>query len=74
MNGAIFKVFQVSSGSAPSFKPRVDVVLEGPHDCFHSSKLLRNYLHLIPKGKKKVVCFECQKKFPKKEDLLNNIK
>ena len=43
-NGAHFKVFQVSSGQAPSFKPRVDVVLEGAHACFHSSKLLHRYL------------------------------
>jgi hypothetical protein len=50
-NGACIKVFQVSSGQAPSFKPRVDVVLEGTHNCFHSSKLLYSYLSQIP-GKK----------------------
>ena len=26
------------------------------------------------KGKKHLVCFECQKKFPKKEDILGNLK
>ena len=43
-NGASIKVFQVSSGQAPRFKPRVDVVLEGAHACFHSSALLHRYL------------------------------
>ncbi len=50
-NGAHIKIFQVSSGHAPSYKPRVDVVLEGEHDCFHSSTLLHRYLSQIP-GKK----------------------
>ncbi len=50
-NGANIKIFQVSSGHAPSFKPRVDVVLQGAHDCFHSSTLLHHYLPQIP-GKK----------------------
>ncbi len=50
-NGANIKVFQVSSGHAPSYKPRVDVVLEGAHGCFHSSTLLHRYLSQIP-GKK----------------------
>jgi len=54
-NGAEIKVFQVSSGSAPSFKPRVDVILEGTHDCFHSSTLLHNYLPQIPGGRKRVL-------------------
>ena len=54
-NGAEIKVFQVSSGCAPSFKPRVSVVLAGTHDCFHSSKLLYNYLSFIPGGRKKVL-------------------
>ncbi|MCE7742717.1 MAG: hypothetical protein GOP50_09695 [Candidatus Heimdallarchaeota archaeon] len=54
-NGAEIKVFQVSSGSAPSFKPRVDVVLEGTHDCFRSHKLLHTYLPKIPKGKKQIL-------------------
>lgn len=54
-NGAEIKVFQVSSGGAPSFKPRVDVVLEGTHDCFHSSTLLHSYLSKIPGGRKKVL-------------------
>ena len=54
-NGAEIKVFQVSSGGAPNFKPRVDVVLEGVHECFHSSKLLHSYLPLIPRGRKKVL-------------------
>ncbi|MHA1345164.1 MAG: hypothetical protein ACTSVO_11500 [Candidatus Heimdallarchaeaceae archaeon] len=54
-NGAEIKVFQISSGEASSFKPRVDVVLEGTHDCFHSHKLLHSYLPHIPSGKKKVV-------------------
>ncbi len=49
-NGANIKLFQLSSGQAPRFKPRVDVVLEGTHDCFHSSKLLHNYLtHILGK-------------------------
>ena len=47
-NGAKFKVFQVSSGKAPMFKPRVDIVLEGTNDCFHSSTLLHRYLLTIP--------------------------
>lgn len=35
-------------------------------------KILGTY---IKKGKKKkAVCFECQKKFPRKEELLANIK
>ncbi len=54
-NGAVIKVFQISSGSAPSFKPRVDVVLEGTHDCFHSFKLLHHYLPQISGRKKKVL-------------------
>ena len=53
--GAEIKVFQVSSGGAPSFKPRIDVVVEGAPECFHSSKLLHNYLPQIPKGRKKVL-------------------
>lgn len=54
-NGAEIKVIQVASGSAPSYKPRVDVVLEGTHDCFRSSKLLQSYLPQIPGGRKKVL-------------------
>jgi hypothetical protein len=54
-NGAEIKVFQISSGSAPNFKPRVDVVLEGTHDCFCSSTLLHMYLAKIPRGRKKVL-------------------
>ncbi|MCG3258865.1 MAG: hypothetical protein H7644_03910 [Candidatus Heimdallarchaeota archaeon] len=50
-NGAHIKVFQVSSGHAPNFKPRVDVVLEGTHVSFHSSTLIHRYLTLIS-GKK----------------------
>ncbi len=54
-NGAEIKVFQVSSGGAPRFKPRVDVVLEGTHNCFRSSTLLHSYLPTIPGGRKKVL-------------------
>ncbi len=50
-NGARIKLFQVSSGQAPSYKPRVDVVLEGTHGCFHSSTLLHSYLPRIPRNK-----------------------
>ncbi|MCG3258087.1 MAG: hypothetical protein KAU62_18410, partial [Candidatus Heimdallarchaeota archaeon] len=50
-NGAHIKVFQVSSGYVPNYKPRIDVVLEGTHTCFHSSTLLHSYLSHIP-GKK----------------------
>jgi len=50
-NGAHIKVFQTSSGKNPSFKPRVDVVLEGAHTCFHSSTLLHHYLSQIPRKK-----------------------
>jgi hypothetical protein len=50
-NGAHIKVFQVSSGQAPSFKPRVDVVLEGTHACFHSSTLLHHYVAQFPRNK-----------------------
>ncbi|OLS33119.1 MAG: hypothetical protein HeimAB125_01900 [Candidatus Heimdallarchaeota archaeon AB_125] len=53
-NGAHIKIFQVSSGHAPCYKPRVDVVLEGTHSCFHSSILLHRYLSQIP-GKKSSV-------------------
>lgn len=53
-NGAEIKLFQVSSGQAPSYKPRVDVVLEGTLDCFHSSTLLHTNLPLIS-GQKKAV-------------------
>jgi hypothetical protein len=53
-NGAEIKLFQVSSGQAPSYKPRVDVVLGGTMDCFHSSTLLHTYLPLIS-GRKKAV-------------------
>jgi len=53
-NGAFIKVFQISSGRAPSFKPLVDVVLEGTHACFHSNILLRHYLSHIP-GKKQSI-------------------
>ena len=54
-NGAHIRVFQVSSGQAPSYKPRVDVVLEGTHDCFHSSTLLHSYLPKIPAKKASVL-------------------
>jgi len=53
-NGAELKLFQISSGRAPSYKPRMDVVLEGAITCFHSSTLLRTYLPLIS-GRKKAV-------------------
>ncbi len=53
-NGAEIKLFQVSSGQAPNYKPRVDVVLEGAMDCFHSSTLLHTYLPLIS-GQKKAI-------------------
>ncbi len=54
-NGAELKLFQVSSGQAPSYKPRVDVVLEGTMDCFHSSTLLHTYLPSISGRKKSVL-------------------
>jgi len=54
-NGACIKVFQVKSGKAPNFKPRVDVVLEGLPSCFHSNTLLRNYLSNIPKKKEATI-------------------
>ena len=50
--GTNIKIFQVSSGKAPHYKPRVDVVLEGTLDCFHSSKLLNRYLTNIPAKRK----------------------
>ncbi len=50
-NGANIKVFQVKSSGSPSYKPRVDVVLEGTHSCFHSPTLLHRYLSHIS-GKK----------------------
>ena len=46
-NGANIRILQVSSGRAPSFKPRIDAVLEGTHACFHSSTLLHHYLTQI---------------------------
>ncbi len=49
-NGAIIKILQVSSGEAPSYKPRVDVVLEGIHECFRSTTLLHQYMPTIPSG------------------------
>ncbi len=30
--------------------------------------------HIKKDGKKKTVCFECQKKFKTKEEILNNLK
>ena len=54
-NGAHIKVFQVNSGQAPSCKPRVDVVLEGTHTCFHSSTLLHRYLAKIPAKKTSIL-------------------
>ena len=48
-------MFQVSSGQAPSYKPRVDVVLEGAHACFHSSTLLHRYLSQIPAKKTSIL-------------------
>ena len=54
-NGAHIKIFQISSGQAPSYKPRVDVVLAGTHACFHSSSLLHNYLRQIPAKKASVL-------------------
>lgn len=36
-------------------------------------KILGTYIK-DKKSKKQAVCFECQKKFPKKEDLLSNLK
>ncbi len=52
--GAAIKVFQLSSGQAPSYKPRVDVVLEGTLNCFHSSTLLRHYLPQLT-GRKQAI-------------------
>ncbi|MBA7548241.1 hypothetical protein ES705_40689 [subsurface metagenome] len=49
-NGANIKILQVSSGEAPSYKPRVDVVLEGTHECFRSTTLLHHYRSTIPLG------------------------
>ena len=54
-NGAHIKVFQVSSGKAPSFKPCVDVVLEGIPACFYSSMLLHHYLSQIPSKKTSII-------------------
>ncbi|MHA1346393.1 MAG: hypothetical protein ACTSO3_08370, partial [Candidatus Heimdallarchaeaceae archaeon] len=54
-NGAEIKLFQVSSGQAPSYKPRLDVVLEGTMACFHSSTLLHTYLPLISSRKKAIL-------------------
>ncbi len=54
-NGAHIRVFQVSSGQAPSFKPKVEAVLEGSHNCFHSSTLLHTYLSQIPAKKTPVL-------------------
>ena len=54
-NGAHIKVFQVSSGHAPSYKPRVDIVLEGTHACFHSSMLLHRYLATISAKKMSIL-------------------
>ncbi len=48
-NGAHIKVFQVSSGQKPSLKPRIDVVLEGTHICFHSSMFLHRYVAQVPR-------------------------
>jgi len=53
-NGAEIKLFKINSGQAPSYKPRVDVVLEGTMDCFHSSTLLPTYLPRIT-GQKKAI-------------------
>ena len=54
-NGAKIKVFQICSGEAPSYKPRVDVVLEGVYDSFYSSTLLNHYLAKIPKKRVSVL-------------------
>lgn len=37
------------------------------------NKLLGTYIK-NKKGKRKAVCFECQKKFPSKDSLMKNIK
>lgn len=37
------------------------------------NKIIGTYIK-NKKGKRKAVCFECQKKFQSKEDLLKNIK
>ncbi len=49
-NGANIKILQVSSGESPSYKTRVDVVLEGTHECFRSTTLLHHYMSSIPSG------------------------
>ena len=49
-NGANIKILQVSSGEAPNYKSRVDVVLEGTHECFRSTALLHHYMTTIPAG------------------------
>ncbi len=49
-NGTSIKILQVSSGEAPSYKPRIDVVLEGTHECFHSTTLLHQYMTTTPSG------------------------
>jgi hypothetical protein len=54
-NGANIKVFQICSGIAPSYKPRIDVVLEGSQTCFHSSTLLHQYLSQIQTKKKESI-------------------
>ncbi len=54
-NGAHIKVFQVTSGQAPRFKPRVDVVLEGVHACFRSTRLLHHYLRNISAKKTSIL-------------------
>ncbi len=49
-NGASIKIMQVSCGEVPSYKTRIDVVLEGAHECFRSTTLLHQYMITIPAG------------------------
>lgn len=45
----------MSSGQAQSFKPHVDVVMEGENACFYSTTLLHYYLRTIPVGKTSIL-------------------
>ncbi len=47
-NGAEIKVLQIKSGKAPSYKPRINVIIEGESSNFLSNKLMNGYKNQIP--------------------------
>lgn len=54
-NGAEIKVLQIRSGEAPSYKPRISVVMEGESTNFLSNKLVNEYKKQISKSQTSII-------------------